>query len=645
MGPKHSLPNTHSTFPLYKCIAEGEDCIQTIESREQQEIGRAKFTALIENHLHKVEMNQRDRHTLNTVAQSRKFLKEHDDILILSADKGGKTVAMTKIDYESKMNNIVKDMCTYRRLTRDPTTCLQNKNNTFVDTLFNMNIITLTEKKKLTSKTALPPRIYGLPKIHKDGLPLRPICSSVNSPSHGLSRYIADILKNLTKNSQYNVRDAIDFKSKLNDIRIEEDEILISFDVVSLFPSIPINLALRIIESKWDEMEKYTTIPKDLFMKILTFCIKDSRYFKYQDKIYGQLKGMPMGSPASPVVSDVVMEELLHVSIQKMNRKPKILTKYVDDIFAVINKKDIDNTLQILNAYHRHIQFTKEEELDNKLPYLDSVVIRHGNNLITNWYQKSTATGRLINYYSKHPRRTIINTAKNFISRVLMISDKQFHDDNKQKIINILSMNDFPMTTIKDLINRIIHKKDKDKAESTQAKIYKPMTFIPGLSERFKHSDIYNKDKIELAFKTHNTINQLFSRTKSKVMKEDKSNIVYQIKCDGDDTDICQKVYVGTTKTKLKTRLSSHKSDHKATDKPLEQKTALAAHCTLTGHTPNFDDVNVLVEERNPFRRYTLEMLYITDVPADKRLNYKTDTDKCSQMYRHVVNKHGQHKA
>ena len=96
-------------------------------------------------------------------------------------------------------------------------------------------------------------------------------------------------------------------------------------------------------------------------------------------------------------------------------------------------------------------------------------------------------------------------------------------------------------------------------------------------------------------------------------------------------------------KSKLKTRLSGHKSDQK-TDKPLEQKTALAAHCTMTGHKPNFKDVEILTQENNYKRRFTLEMLNIINIPTDVRMNYKTDTDHCALIYRNLVQKHRQTK-
>lgn len=137
-----------------------------------------------------------------------------------------------------------------------------------------------------------------------------------------------------------------------------------------------------------------------------------------------------------------------------------------------------------------------------------------------------------------------------------------------------------------------------------------------------------------------NTNNNFFSRTKSKTPQDDKSNVVYKIKCNGDGSNVCNKVYVGTTKTKLKTRLSGHKSDQKAKDKPLEQKTALAAHCATTGHTPNFKNVDILTQENNYKRRYMLEMLHIINVPIENRMNYKSDTEHCAQIYRNTIERH-----
>ncbi|KAG8239602.1 hypothetical protein J437_LFUL018654 [Ladona fulva] len=39
-----------------------------------------------------------------------------------------------------------------------------------------------------------PPRLYGLPKIHKEGAPLRPIVSAINSPTYNLAKVLSSLM-------------------------------------------------------------------------------------------------------------------------------------------------------------------------------------------------------------------------------------------------------------------------------------------------------------------------------------------------------------------------------------------------------------------------------------------------------------------
>lgn len=527
-------------------------------------------------------------------------------------------------------------MMTYQRINKDPTTSLQKKNNEIVEELFKQKIISDKERKWLKTEVATAPKIYGLPKIHKDGYPLRPICSSINSPSIELCKYIVNILKNLTKNSIYNIKDAVQFRDKVKNLTINENEKMVSFDVVSLFPSIPVDLGLNIIEERWEEISQYTKMPKTMFLNILKFCIKENRYFKYEDKIYKQKVGLPMGSPASPIIADLVMESLLDVCLNALPKKPKILTKYVDDLFAIIEEDSIQETLKILNSFNKSIKFTLEEEKEGTIPYLDALLIRKHNKIHLNWYQKPTASGRLINYYSKHTKRTIINTAKNLIHRVLNISEEQFHVENKLKIKNILSGNNFPAHIINSLIRE--YKPTKRTSENEKPKkIYKSLIYLPNISERLEKSDIYDKTKYTIAHSSNNTTKSIFSKLKSKTPKLEKHNVIYQIECGGNNEEGCGKLYVGTTKNKLKTRMSGHKSDIKLRNTNIIQKTALSEHCKIHNHTPNIDDVKILQTENHYNKRLTLEMLHINSLPTTTRINSKTDTDNTAYCYRHLT--------
>lgn len=640
LGQKFALPIKKQQFPLLQCIADGENCIQTLPDKEEQEIARTKMTSMIENHNNKHRLNERERFLLHTVDQTKKFLNRNKNLLILNADKGNVTVAMEKDDYDLKMCNILNDMMTYRRINKDPTSYLQKKNNDLVEELQKCNIITVIEKKRLRNDAALPPRLYGLPKIHKTDLPLRPICSSINSPCNELCKFLTNILKKLTENSEFNIRDAVQFRNKINNSAIDNDERLISFDVISLFPSIPVDYAIDLIKEKWSEIEKFTHIPKDLFLKILRFCIKDNRYFKHQDKMYTQIKGLPMGSPASPVIADIVMEELLKTSISKLDIKPRAFTKYVDDLFGIVKIGAIQETLDELNKFHPQIKFTLEEEIDGSLPYLDTLVTRKGNIIKVDWYQKPTSSGRIINYFSNHPKTIIMNTANNLVKRVLSISDKDFHNQNIKKIKTILKKNDFPSNVIDNIINSNKQRTlCTSKIDTEEPKIYKSMTYIKQLSERMKNSNIFDRKTYKIAQKTTSTLRMLFSNTKSKVDKMEKSNVVYKIKCRGDNSSTCEQIYIGTTKNKLKTRIAGHRSDIRSRDSRSNFKTALATHCARERHTPDFDEIEIVESEQNYNKRMMLEMLHIITTPQERRMNFKTDIDNLAQSYRHITNK------
>lgn len=324
----------------------------------------------------------------------------------------------------------------------------------------------------------------------------------------------------------------------------------------------------------------------------------------------------------------------------KFEENPKMLTKYVDDLFGIIKKSAIEKTLAVLNNFHSQIKFTIEVEENEKLPYLDTLVIRKGNILKIDWYQKPTSSGRIVNYYSSQAKNIILNTAKNLVHRVLSISDEEFHKENIKKVRNILKNNSFPENIIRTLAKS---NKKTTHNEDQAPKIYKSMVYIPKLSERFEKANIYNKEKYKTAPKTTNTLRKLFTNTKSKIEKSDMSNLIYRIKCTGKDNNNCNQEYVGTTKNKLKTRLAGHKSDFKNRDKNSIQKTALSAHCAEKQHTPDLDNVDILQTEKNNNKRYILEMLHINQIPQEKRINSKSDIESCAaKSYRHITNKRKQ---
>ena len=117
------------------------------------------------------------------------------DIIIKPADKGGGIVVMNTSDYEEKILNHLQNSTTYVRVTEDSI----NKEDLTLKYRILINELRpfLTKKQFnwLIDTSSEPGILYGLPKIHKNGCPIRPIISQCNSPTIKLHTYLQQLLK------------------------------------------------------------------------------------------------------------------------------------------------------------------------------------------------------------------------------------------------------------------------------------------------------------------------------------------------------------------------------------------------------------------------------------------------------------------
>ena len=143
--------------------------------------------------------------------QALKRLKNDNNIVILPADKGRVTVVMDKTNYFDKMDALVNDKQTYEELKRDPPPVLQRKPNSKILTLKKTDAIDTQRYYRLRCSVPQPPKLYGLPKLHKPGIPMRPIVSFCGSPTYQLSEYLTAILQPLTDKSRRKLQSTENF--------------------------------------------------------------------------------------------------------------------------------------------------------------------------------------------------------------------------------------------------------------------------------------------------------------------------------------------------------------------------------------------------------------------------------------------------
>ena len=146
--------------------------------------------------------------------------------------------------------------------------------------------------------------IYGLPKVHKPTVPLRPIVSFYTSPTYQLSKHLSYILSPLVGRTQSAVQNSKDFVDFIALQQLNE-EVLVSFDVISLFTDIPTDLAIRIackhLEND-DTLEERTNLEVDNIILLLDLCRLNATYLQFQQVYYQQKQGTAMGSPVSVAI-------------------------------------------------------------------------------------------------------------------------------------------------------------------------------------------------------------------------------------------------------------------------------------------------------------------------------------------------------
>ena len=256
------------------------------------------------------------------------------------------------------MDALVNDKQTYEELKRDPTPALQRKLNSTLLTLKKTNAIDTQRYYRLRCSVPQPPKLYGLPKLHKPGFPMRPIVSFCGSPTYQLSKYVTTILQPLTNKSRRKVQFTENFNNATKTVQIPDDYKLVSLDVKSLFTNIPLQLALQYTETIILQSSDPLPLPTEDIMDLLTLCLS-STYFQYNGKHYKHLLGTAMRSPVSVVVVEILMQNIEESALSTCRQTIPFWLRYVDDTFTAVPHDEID-AFHHLNGQNPEIQFTRE---------------------------------------------------------------------------------------------------------------------------------------------------------------------------------------------------------------------------------------------------------------------------------------------
>jgi Reverse transcriptase (RNA-dependent DNA polymerase) len=436
----------------------------------------------------------------------------------------------------------------------------------------------------------------------------------VGSPTQALAKYLAKILQPWAEDATSYVKNSTHFVNLINDAKVGSDDLLVSFDIVSLFTKVPIEEALTTIKENHHVAEH--------IMELTRHCMK-STYFIYNKQFYKQVEGAPMGSPLSPVVANLFMADFETKALESAPLKPSCWWRYVDDIFVIWQhgKDELLRFLEHLNNQHSKIQFTMEVEVNGQLPFLDVLVKKKPNSTLSHTvYRKPTHTNRYLNAASHHHPTQIRAVAYTLATRSRRIADEDNMKAEAGLLREALLKNGFPNRLIHKALHRQPSHKPKEEKEEPRALAFLP--YVEGTTDRI--SKLLANENIKTIFSTDRKIGDLLRSCKDHINLEGRG--VYEIPCGG-----CHKTYIGQTGRNMSARSQEHVN---AVDRG-EKTSALAQHAKEENHIINFSGMRSLASVEYLAPRIIREAIEIERRPHT--INKRDDGQRLPPAWKPVL--------
>ncbi|KAA3680386.1 uncharacterized protein DEA37_0014864 [Paragonimus westermani] len=539
--------------------------------------------------------------------QSLRELKSKN-VVILKPDKGSGAVILDKDVYVQKMLSILDDQTKFRRIERvDNIGEIEDRIGRHLQLLLQLRIIDEVTYKSLKPRGSSTPQLYGLPKTHKSGMPLRPILAMTNSPYHKLARWLVTILTPVKQKFQkYSIKDSFELISDLDRINLA-NELMCSIDVQSLFTNVPLHETIDYICELVEMSHTSLPLPTDILKETLLLCTENVS-FRFLEQSYRQIDGVAMGSPLGPIIADFFMlkiEQQLATEIENLS----YYKRYVDDTLIFSRSKQmIDNLVQRLNSCHPNLKVTCEFEVSNCLPFLDILISRREDGSVRRTvYRKPTWSGQYLNFSSFTPiqhKRALVNT---LFTRARRICTPDSLAEELDLITSVLQSNGYP----RSFIDR--HSRPKLPSEKVvtveKKRVYIELPFkgdyvMQQTSQRLRNSIKRTFNAAEL---------RVIARTQKLPVPSIKgdqpigatSHCVYQFVCN------CGESYIGRTERCLISRMKEHlpkwvqksalPENGNVSETHKQPVSSVARHVLTTGHaTDPSCAFKILLRHSNP---------------------------------------------
>lgn len=343
-------------------------------------------------------------------------------------------------------------------------------------------------------------------------------------------------------------------------MNIPQNVTLLSLDVDSLFTNVPYTETLEILKM---QLERNRLLPGEVgeILDLTNLCMKQN-YFRFNGQFYLQNDGLATGSPLSPLMADIFMDNFETQYIVN-NSNIVYYYRFVDDLIICWrgSMRQLDLFVSCLNNKHPKIKFKKELEENGSLNFLDLTIANVNSKHQFKIYRKPTHTDTVIPCNSTHPWQHKLAAFHCYVHRLLTVPlSKEHFDSELNTIYQIAISNGYSVAMVNSLVKkkqgRIVNSMLYDALPSENTNKYRcSISYVGRLSDKIYN--ILRSKNINVAFKTNNSLHSRLCNNKEKVDKANKSG-VYKLTCND-----CSNVYIGQTGRSFTTRCKEHVSAYR----------------------------------------------------------------------------------
>lgn len=551
----------YSVSPILseKKIAEFSIDIDILIDKCTEDVGikrilKNKSTSILQKQILSCKKVKKKNTDISLINNIKKKITSND-LILSKADKGNCIIIMEKTDYINKVESFL-----YDNDFSQGTALRWNNLYSKIRIVLKKCNCTISKYTALNLLISNPyyPRLYGLPKIHKLNVPIRPVVSFFNTPVEKIAKFVLNLLTNLTNfKPTHTIKNSLELVEDLANTTVGNC-LLISLDVVNLFTSVPRDESISLVKELL--IDKVTPRERKDIVDLLKLCL-DQDFFIFNQTIYIQNTGLAMGNPLSPFLADLFLHNFETTHIIPKFDKIKYYKRYVDDCFLLFNgsTSEVQNMLNSINNINSNINFTIEIEVNNRINYLDLWIGKNGDNSFSfDIYRKSTQTDHVIPANSCHSLSHKMAGFHSLLNRLLNIPMTADGILKELNTIKYLAMkNDYHP----DLVDKMLCKKQSilrrnfaySGLVNEPSKKFFSIPYIGDISQKI--SKIFNNDfelKVKVVFKSFNKLSDLLVNSKDLIPFYKKSGI-YKIWC-----NTCNVSYFGRTCRSLELRSREH---------------------------------------------------------------------------------------